>query len=67
MCFLIACRTWILSFDSLGGEHVAPLKRLHNYLMFEAKDKRGLELDSSAPVISTDVPVNAFHPFLDLV
>jgi Ulp1 family protease len=54
------CRTWFLSFDSLGGEHPAALKTLRDYLTMEARYKKGLELDSSASIFLRKVPVSKY-------
>ena len=37
------CRTYIFTFDSLGGRHPQAIKRLSAYLKMEAKDKKGVD------------------------
>lgn len=36
-------RTYIFTFDSLGGKHPGAIRNLGHYLQMEAKDKKGLD------------------------
>ena len=36
-------RTYIFTFDSLGGKHPGAIRNLGNYLQMEARDKKGLD------------------------
>jgi hypothetical protein len=37
------CRTYIFTFDSLGGRHPQAIKKLSAYLKMEARDKKGID------------------------
>jgi hypothetical protein len=39
---MAVARTWIFTFDSLGGSHPAAIKNLQAYLRFEALDKKSV-------------------------
>nr|XP_019008581.1 uncharacterized protein I206_06258 [Kwoniella pini CBS 10737]OCF47362.1 hypothetical protein I206_06258 [Kwoniella pini CBS 10737] len=43
-------RTWIITFDSLGGPHAAVGKHLNSWLRYEAKDKKGIDYKTSDAV-----------------
>ena len=62
--FLTKRRTWILSFDSLGGRHPAALRALRDYLMHEAKHKKGVEIQSPTVINSKMVPVSVLFSLL---
>lgn len=60
---LIRCRTWIVTFDSLGATHQTAIKALQAYLKAEALDKKSVDLGNKLPVRGRKVPVCRI-PFL---
>jgi hypothetical protein len=42
------CRTYIFTFDSLGGRHLQAISKLTKYLQLEAADKKNVENPSTA-------------------
>ena len=51
------CRTYIFTFDSLGGKHPQAVKKLSMYLKMEAQDKKKVE--NTGSVGSKSVPVDS--------
>lgn len=60
LCF---CRTFIFTFDSLGGRHPQAIRKLTTYLKMEASDKKKVE--NTGDVSSKAVPVGSQFIFLD--
>ena len=60
---LIRCRTWIITFDSLGGTHQTAIGALQAYLRAEALDKKGVDLGNKLPVRGRKVPVRPISFF----
>lgn len=42
---MLTCRTWVITFDSMGGRHKAVATNLQKWLHFEALDKLGVNVD----------------------
>ncbi len=71
MVFNVAYRrTYIFTFDSLGGRHPQAIKKLSAYLKMEAKDKKGIDNAKTAEgklalvcvtVIPSQYCVKEFH------
>lgn len=40
--YVVLCRTYIFTFDSLGSRHPQAIKRLSAYLKMEAQDKKNI-------------------------
>lgn len=57
------CRTYIFTFDSLGGRHVQAIKKLTAYLQMEARDKKNVE--NTGIVQSKSAPVGSQSFFSD--
>ena len=54
---LIRYRTWIMTFDSLGGNHQVAIEALRLYLRAEALDKKSVDLENKLPIRGKTVPV----------
>jgi hypothetical protein len=51
------CRTYIFTFDSLGGRHPQAINKLSAYLKLEANDKKKVE--NTGNIGSKSVPVGS--------
>ncbi len=54
-------RTYIFTFDSLGGKHPAAANNLSRYLQMEAKDKKGLDISQTTPATGVTALVRCFQ------
>lgn len=54
-------RTYIFTFDSLGGKHPAAANNLSRYLQMEAKDKKGLDISQTTPAAGVTALVRCFY------
>lgn len=55
------CRTFIFTFDSLGGRHPQAIRKLSSYLKMEALDKKNVT--NTSLVASKSVPVGSHFFF----
>jgi len=56
-------RTYIFTFDSLGGRHPQAVKKLSGYLKMEAKDKKNI--DEAGVALGKAALVRSDHPTLE--
>lgn len=53
-------RTWVLTFDSLGGGHPSVFKTLKQYLIREVKQKKSIDIGEKPDIREKKVPVSRF-------
>ncbi|KAF7795361.1 hypothetical protein EIP86_006518 [Pleurotus ostreatoroseus] len=58
-------RTYIFTFDSLGGKHPGAVNALKEYLKLEAKDKKGLDISMTSDAIGRQALVPAQPNYCD--